>query len=263
MHPQAHNEVPRLHLPVAPKCNCRCSYCEREVSLSSASLIAPVLSASVLSPDEALVKTRSFLGKWGETAVVGVAGPGEPLANEETIQSLRLIRNEFSELVLCLCTNGLNLPDYCDELLSLRVQHLTITINGVDPSVVGRIQPMVEKDGLVYKGNEAGALLIRNQMEGLRLALKGGMFVKVNMVVVPGINGHEVVSTAQAVKALGAGVFNPIPLIPRGAFKRMEAPTYEFMSDLRSSCGGFINVFHQCKQCRADAEGIPGKEKMR
>jgi nitrogen fixation protein NifB len=192
--------------------------------------------------------------------VVGVAGPGEPLANEETIQSLRLIRSEHTNLVLCLCTNGLNLPDYCEELRTFRVQHLTITINGFDPSVVARIQPVVEKDGRVYEREEAAELLIKNQVEGLQSAVAGGMFVKVNTVVIPEINGDHILSTARTVKDIGARVFNPMPLIPRGSFNHMKAPDSKFMAELRSICGAFIPVFHQCKQCRADAEGIPGKE---
>ncbi len=82
-------------------------------------------------------------------SVVGIAGPGEPLANEETLETLRLIRRAYPEISLCVCTNGLSLPDRCEELQELGVRHLTVTINGFDPSVVAQIQPIVRKGGRV------------------------------------------------------------------------------------------------------------------
>jgi nitrogen fixation protein NifB len=263
MHEQAHHQIARLHLPVAVKCNTRCGYCEREISPQSASVVAPGLSAAVLSPGQALAKTREFLDRWGMSSVVGVAGPGEPLANEETLETLRLIRREYHAITLCVCTNGLNLPERCGELQDLGVQHLTVTINGFDPSLVAKIQPTVSKGGRFYEGKRAAQALIDNQTEGLRKAVEAGMAVKVNCVVVPEINGAHVGSVAQTVKDLGALVFNPIPLIPRGLFRHMNKPGDCYMARLRSLCSGIIPVFHHCKQCRADAEGIPGKERAR
>lgn len=260
---QAHDRIARLHLPVAAKCNTRCGYCEREVSPKAAFVVAPGVSASVLSPRQALAKTRDFLDQWGKSSVVGIAGPGEPLANEETLETLRIIGREYPTITLCVCTNGLTLSDHCGELQELGVRHLTVTINGFDPSVVAQIQPIVSKDGRVYEGNRAAEVLIENQTAGLERAIEAGMVVKVNCVVIPEINGAHVVSTARKVRDLGAHVFNPIPLIPRGLFRDLNKPDENYMARLRSLCSNIIPVFHQCKQCRADAEGIPGREKAR
>jgi nitrogen fixation protein NifB len=145
----------------------------------------------------------------------------------------------------------------------LRVQHLSVTINGFDPSIVAQIQPTVTKGDHVYFGPLAAEILVRNQEEGLQAAVESGMFVKVNCVVVPEINGAHVLDTAQKVRELGAGVFNPIPLIPRGRFRNMNKPDERYMERLRSLCSSILPVFGQCKQCRADAEGIPGKEQAR
>jgi nitrogen fixation protein NifB len=89
------------------------------------------------------------------------------------------------------------------------------------------------------------------------------MLVQVNCVVIPEINGAHVISVARKIKDLGAIVFNPMPLIPRGMLRHMKKPDNNYMARLRSLCSDIIPVFHQCKQCRADAEGIPGKEKAR
>jgi nitrogen fixation protein NifB len=136
-------------------------------------------------------------------------------------------------------------------------------MNGFDSNVVAQIQPAVTKDGSVYEGIRAAEVLIDNQTAGLKKAVEVGMFVKVNCVVIPEINGTHVMRTAERVKELGAHVFNPIPLIPRGPFRHMKKPADLYMARLRSLCSGIMPVFHHCKQCRADAEGIPGKEKAR
>ncbi len=261
MHEEAHHRVARLHLPVAEKCNTRCAYCERKISPEADSVVAPGLSAAVLSPVQALAKTRGFLKQWGKGSVVGVAGPGEPLANGETLETLRLIRGEYPDIPLCVCTNGLNLPDHCQDLKELGVQYISVTINGFDPSIVARIQPTVSKKGRVHVGKDAARVLIQNQTAGLAAAVEAGMVVKVNCVVIPEINGEHVESVARNVKDLRVHIFNPIPLIPRGLLKDMKPPDERYMGRLRSLCGEIISTFHQCKQCRADAEGIPGKEK--
>lgn len=263
MHHEAHHRIARLHLPVALKCNTRCGYCEREITPAARAIVAPGVTAKVLSPAQALMKTRDFVRVWGGNSVVGVAGPGEPLANEETLETLRLVQREYPEISLCICTNGLTLPERCEELHALGVRHLTVTINGIDPSVVAQIQPVAAKDGRVYGGKSAAKKLIENQTSGLKRAVEAGMFVKVNCVVIPEINGAHVTSLAREVKALGAHVMNPIPLIPRGLFRRMNKPDDRYMARVRSMCGDIIPVFHHCKQCRADAEGIPGKEEAR
>ena len=41
-------------------------------------------------------------------AVMGIAGPGDPFANpEETMETLRLVRERFPKMMLCVATNGL------------------------------------------------------------------------------------------------------------------------------------------------------------
>ena len=61
--------------------------------------------------------------------VAGVAGPGEPLANPATLETLRLIHARFPRLLLCLSTNGLVLSDALPELLDCGVSTLTVTVN--------------------------------------------------------------------------------------------------------------------------------------
>ncbi len=262
MNEEAHNQIARIHLPVAPSCNTQCQYCERRISHEELRVHGPGHSTCVMTPTQAVNKTREFLNIWGTRSVVGIAGPGEPLANEQTFETFRLIRDEFPLATLCVCTNGIELPDKFDELYELRIRFLTVTINGVTPSIVSKIQPMIRKNGQTYGGLRAAEIIIESQFKGLRLAIDAGMFVKVNCVVIPNTNGDHIMDVARSVAGEGVHVFNPMPLIPRGRFRNMSKPSVHFMARIRAECERILPVFHQCKQCRADAEGIPGKERF-
>ena len=66
--------------------------------------------------------------------VAGIAGPGDPFANpEETMQTLRIIRERFPHMLLCLSTNGLGIGGYLNEIAEIGVSHVTITVNAIDP----------------------------------------------------------------------------------------------------------------------------------
>lgn len=260
MHEDAHDQVARLHLPVAPRCNIHCRFCERKISPYETHVICPGTAASILSPEMAVKKADRFFKQWGQKSIVGIAGPGESLANPETFETLRLIREQYPDARLCLCTNGLNLPDSVETLKNLKMNYLTVTVNGIQPEVVAKIQPWVRKNGCIIKGEEGARLLIENQLTGIKKAVYSGIFVKINTVIVPAINGSHIDTIAQTVKQLGVGLFNLLPLIPRGDFRNMERPCHRYMNELQKKCKNILPVFEKCRQCRADAEGIPGKE---
>ena len=51
-------------------------------------------------------------------SVVGIAGPGDPLANpERTFRTFDLIAESCPDVTLCLSTNGLALPDHIERLV--------------------------------------------------------------------------------------------------------------------------------------------------
>jgi nitrogen fixation protein NifB len=190
--------------------------------------------------------------------VVGIAGPGDPLANDETFETFRLVRKEFPHLIFCMSTNGLLLPDRIDELDDIGLHSLTITINSLSPGVGSRIYRQVNYNQVRYQGVEAAALLIDRQIEGVRLAVERGLVVKVNTVLIPGYNENQVPMIANAVSELGAFVMNVMPVIPCGALKGIVPPSQEYLEQLRSENERLIPQFRHCSQCRADAFGLIG-----
>ena len=124
----------RVHLPVAPDCNIKCNYCNRKYDCVNES--RPGVTSSVLTPDQAVLYLERVLEKAPNITVAGIAGPGDAFAKPQgTMETLRLIRKRFPELLLCLATNGLNVAPYIAELAELQVSHVTMTVNAVDPEI--------------------------------------------------------------------------------------------------------------------------------
>ena len=209
----------------------------------------------VLTPARALEKAREALSEYPFIKVIGVAGPGDPLANEETFEALRLIREEFPDITFCMSTNGLVLPEKLPELVKLGVATLTVTINAVDPEIQGQICDHVNYHGKTYRGVEGAKIQIKNQLEGIEAAVREGIVVKVNTVLVPGINDGHVVEIAKAIRERGVYIMNIMPLIPQGAFAHIRAPTPEERQAAQDACEPYVRQMRHCRQCRADAYG--------
>lgn len=256
-----HQKNGRMHLAVAPRCNIKCGYCSRRHDCANES--RPGVTSRLLTPVEAIEKVRTVMASevMGPIIkVIGIAGPGDPLANEETFETFRLIDAEFPHLIKCMSTNGLLLPERIDELDALGLHSLTVTLNALDPAVGGRIYRYVEYHGRRYTGEEGAAILIANQLEGLRRAADFGMTIKVNTVFIPGVNEDQVPRIAAKVKALGAFVMNVMPVIPQADFAKIIPPTPEAIALVQAVNEKTIGQFKHCRQCRADAVGLIGED---
>ncbi len=256
-----HHKNGRIHLAVAPKCNIKCGYCTRRHDCANES--RPGVTSRILTPQEALERVRETMASkvlGPIIKVVGIAGPGDPLANEETFETFRLIGEEFPDLIKCMSTNGLLLPEKIDLLHDLDLHSLTVTVNALDPEVGARIYGHILYHGKRYTGVEAARILIANQLEGLKRAAGYGMTIKVNTVLIPGINDDQVPLIARRVRELGAFVMNVMPLIPQADFAGIAPPSPETLEMVRNANEKIIGQFRHCRQCRADAAGLIGED---
>jgi len=255
----AHNRIGRIHLPVAPKCNIACKYCDRRIS-PYYHTSRPGLAYTLLKPEDAVAAVEKVLEKNPSIEVVGISGPGEPLFNKETFDTLKLVSEHFPFLKLCVCTNGLLLPEKAEILKELNVKSLTITINAVDPKIASKIYSFYMIDGDKLEGTQGAEKLVERQLKGLEIAAELGFLIKVNTILIPDINVNHVKEIAYEVERRGAYILNIMPLIPLGELSNMRATTCDELRAAREICESVIPIFRACKQCRADAYGIPGQE---
>lgn len=255
---EAQHNVGRMHLAVAPKCNIKCNYCTRRHDCANEN--RPGVTNRVISPIEALELVGKVVEKDSRIKVIGIAGPGDPLANDTTFETFRLIHREFPELIKCLSTNGLLLPDRLDDLVEVGVSSLTVTINAFNPWVGGKIYSWVNYKKKPFYSEDAASILSCNQLLGVDGAIKRGFKLKVNSVLIPGVNERELPELASLLKGFGVRMMNIMPLIPQAEFSKIQAPSPALLNLVRDECEKIIPQFKHCRQCRADAVGLLGED---
>jgi nitrogen fixation protein NifB len=264
---EAHHHYARMHVAVAPACNIQCNYCNRKYDCANES--RPGVVSELLSPEEAAHKVMVIAGKIPQMSVLGIAGPGDPLANpKQTFRTFELIADKAPDIKLCLSTNGLMLPDHVDRIKELNVDHVTITINMVDPEVGTKIYPWVHYNRKRYKGLEAARILHERQMEGLQALKEADILCKVNSVMIPGINDEHLAEVDEVIRSKGAFIHNIMPLISAPehgthfGLTGQRGPNPKELKALQDKCAGSnMKMMRHCRQCRADAVGLLGEDR--
>lgn len=263
---EAHHYFARMHVAVAPACNIQCHYCNRKYDCANES--RPGVVSELLNPDQAIKKVLAVAANIPQMTVLGIAGPGDPLANpDRTFETFRQLSEKAPDIKLCVSTNGLRLPEFADEIAKHNIDHVTITINCLDPKVGAKIYPWIYWNERRIFGEEAAAILIEQQQKGLEMLVERGILVKVNSVMIPGVNDQHLKEVSRVVKAKGAFLHNVMPLIAEAEhgtyFGLMEqpSPTPEELQELQDACAGDMAMMRHCRQCRADAVGLLGEDR--
>jgi nitrogen fixation protein NifB len=263
---EAHHHYARMHVAVAPACNIQCHYCNRKYDCANES--RPGVVSELLTPEQAVKKVLAVAANIPQMTVLGIAGPGDPLANpERTLATFAALTEQAPDIKLCVSTNGLALPAVADELCKHNIDHVTITINCIDPAVGEKIYPWIFWNNRRIKGVKAAEILIEQQLKGLEMLVERGVLVKVNSVMIPGVNDQHLEAVSKAVKSRGAFLHNVMPLIAEaehGTFYGVmgqRGPTHDELSALQDKCAGDMAMMRHCRQCRADAVGMLGEDR--
>ncbi|MGF1491387.1 MAG: nitrogenase cofactor biosynthesis protein NifB [Microcoleaceae cyanobacterium] len=263
---EAHHHYARMHVAVAPACNIQCNFCNRKYDCANES--RPGVVSELLTPEEAAHKVLVIAGKIPQMTVLGIAGPGDPLANpEKTFRTFELIADQAPDIKLCLSTNGLMLPDHVDKIKELNVDHVTMTINMVDPEVGTKIYPWVHYRRKRYRGIDGVKILHERQMEGIQALREADILCKVNSVMIPGINDEHLAEVDEVIRSHGAFLHNIMPLISapeHGTYfglNGQRGPTPKELKALQDKCSGNLKMMRHCRQCRADAVGLLGEDR--
>jgi nitrogen fixation protein NifB len=264
----AHHHYARIHVAVAPACNIQCNYCNRKYDCSNES--RPGVTSERLTPEESAKKVMYVGGEVERLSVLGIAGPGDALANpEKTFKTFELVREKAPDLKLCLSTNGLELPKFVDEMVKYDIDHVTVTINSVDTTgeIGSQIYPWIFYKNKRYYGKEAAQILLERQLEGMKKCVENGILIKANSVLIPGINDKHLPEVAKKLKEIGVFLHNIMPIISEPehgtAFGLAGVPsaTDQQQMEVQEACGMDMKLMQHCRQCRADAVGLIGEDR--
>jgi nitrogen fixation protein NifB len=178
-----------------------------------------------------------------------------------------MLSAQAPDIKLCVSTNGLALPEAVEELARHNIDHVTITINCVDPEIGARIYPWIFWNKRRIRGVEGARILVEQQQKGLEMLAARGILVKVNSVMIPGVNDGHLKEVSGIVKAKGAFLHNVMPLIAKAShgtyygLMGQREPTQLELQALQDACAGDMAMMRHCRQCRADAVGLLGEDR--
>jgi nitrogen fixation protein NifB len=253
----ARGKYGRIHLPVAPSCNIQCAYCRRDYDCPNEN--RPGVTCGVISPEEASERLERAIEEMPHISVAAIAGPGDAFCHpERTLKTFELIRRKNRDIALCVSTNGLSLIDSIPHLRDLNVGYVTITVNAIDPNIAAQIYQWITINGRRIRGVEAAKILISRQLESICRLKEAGIIVKVNSVVIPGINEHHLPFLAKNLGRLDVDLMNFLPLIPLSGTEMADvaSPGEDKMRKLRQRASPYVQQMHHCTRCRSDAAGL-------
>ncbi|MBU1229915.1 MAG: radical SAM protein [Proteobacteria bacterium] len=236
----------RIHLPVAAKHTIRRRFGE------------PETPGRALSPKDVVQWLDRVLAEGTSIAMVGVSGPGEPLAEPgPTFEALRAVREKHPELALTLATNGLSAAQHAAGLAELGLSHVTVLVDAVDPLIVEQLYAWIRPGTRTLPLPEAARLLVDEQARTIRAFREAGHFVKVNMTVIAGINEEHVADVASVVATLGADMLALVPFHPACCDPAApKAPDAARMEELRREAKRYIAIMPAFDSCGQSIVGL-------
>ncbi|HYA21771.1 MAG TPA: GTP 3',8-cyclase MoaA [Thermoproteota archaeon] len=155
-------DVTELRVSVTPRCNLKCFFCHKEWDSS----------AEEASKDE-LLKTIEVARSFGVRRLK-ITG-GEPLLRQDLPQIISAASSILEEV--SVTTNGTLLSGMSGVLRHAGLARINVNLPTLTPDRYARI---------------CGANIMDRALEGIRAASSEGMPVKVNMVVLKGVNQDEI-----------------------------------------------------------------------
>ena len=155
--------VSNLRVSLTPKCNLSCIYCHREGEKAPGDPISAAEIAEILRVAAGFgIRSVKFTG-------------GEPMLRPDLIE---IIKSVPTGMESSLTTNGTLLAGLAADLKQAGLRRVNVSIDSLDPAIYKKI---------------TGTDRLSDVLEGIDAALATGLTpVKLNMVVLKGINDHEI-----------------------------------------------------------------------
>jgi len=157
-----------LRLAVTDRCNLRCRYC------------MPAAGVPLVSHDDlpSFEETERLVGVFVRLGVrkLRITG-GEPLARRGTAEFMARVARKHPRLQLLLTTNGLLLRRHLPALAAAGVERINLSLDSLDAATWSRLT------------RREGHAEVLAAMEAV---LAAGLGLKINVVVLAGVNDHEI-----------------------------------------------------------------------
>lgn len=222
-------EISYLRMSVTDRCNLRCLYCMPEEGIQKKE------HKNILRNEDfvqiAKVAIKLGINKFRITG-------GEPLVRKGIVSLCDSISNLKGIDSLNMTTNGILLPEFCDELKSAGVKRLNISIDSLNE----------DKYRHITRGGSLETVLL-----GLEKAKAKGFGIKINTVLMKGINSSEINDFIRLAREYDIEV-RFIELMPLGESVKIQKDTYVNSFDIINNHSELILL--------ENSEGVAEKYKI-
>lgn len=203
-----------LRISITDKCNLRCTYC-----LPEGTTFFP--EETLLSYDE-IIRISSVMADLGIDAI-RLTG-GEPLARKDCVELVGELKKMKNIKKVNLTTNGVFLPKYIEKLAEYKLDGLNISLDTLDQELFKTI---------------TGRDKFKEVIDGINLAIEHNIDVKINCVLVKGVNESEIIPIANLARDLPVAV-RFIELMPVESCMQLEGIDSDEVLDILSEEYGFL-----------------------
>ncbi|MDU1052649.1 GTP 3',8-cyclase MoaA [Clostridium baratii] len=198
--------VDYLRISITDRCNLRCIYCMPEKGSSFQ------MEENILSNEE-IYKIAKEAAKLG-IRKVRLTG-GEPLVRKGIVELIKKINSIDGIEEICLTTNGILLEENIDELYKSGLRKVNISLDTLNK----------EKYNKITRGGD-----INKVINAIDKCLDYGIVVKLNVVIIKGINDDEILDLMNLTLDKKVDV-RFIELMPIGEGKKFEGLSNEYIKD--------------------------------
>lgn len=174
--------VTYLRVSVTERCNFRCRYCMSEKPFSW------VPKENLLSYEELFAFIK--IGIDNGIRKIRLTG-GEPTTRENLDELIAMIHSYAPTVEIGLTSNGFLLPTQAEKLKNAGLRRVNISIDSLNAETLKYI---TQKD------------VLDQVLAGIRAAVDAGLSVKLNSVILRGINDHEIAALFEFARELGAQI---------------------------------------------------------
>ena len=200
-----------LRLSVTDRCNLRCCYCMPPSGISKCS------HDEVLRYEEMMQVSRAAVSLGIEK--IRITG-GEPLVRKGLLSFLQRLNSLPGLSEITLTTNGLLLAEMASEIKAADVNRLNVSLDSLQPETYA---------GITRGGN------LKKVLAGLDAAERVGLGLKLNMVVMRGINDREICEFAalSVTRPWSVRFIEYMPTIREKAWRNRVLPGSEIIKSLQ------------------------------
>jgi cyclic pyranopterin phosphate synthase len=204
-----------LRLSLTDRCNLKCMYCVTEDEYEASGCLTKLSQEELLSYEELLRVVRVAVGM-GITKL-RLTG-GEPLVRNNIMHFIDQLAEIEQLHDIRITTNGVLLEKYADGLIAAGVNKINISLDTLKPERFARITG-VDCFDKVWRGIEKARAV-------------GFSPVKLNMVVMRGINDDELVDFARMSRETDMQI-RFIEFMPIGSSSRWDKNTYMTSDEIK------------------------------